>query len=483
MKSKWGILHPATMFLLLTLAVVLLSWIFDIYGLNVVNPQTGEPILVQSLLSAEGVRWMLRNVITNFTGFTPLGLVIVAMFGIGVAEHSGFITACMRAGSKKPGRVGRIVLLVVFLGILSNIVGDAGYIILLPVAATLFHSAGLHPVAGIIVAFVSVSCGYSANVLIGTIDPLLSRTTQEAAVSAGISGGGGVLSNYYFMAASTFLIGAVIYVITRKKLLPSLGVYEGKVSFDGHKPLSRRERRALALALVVGAAYFLVVFWSTFSSWGLLRGVTGGLVQSPFIVGILFILSLGIGIMGMVFGLASGRYRSDSDVVDGLIHPMHLLGVYLVITFFASQMFACLEYSQLNKCIAIAGANMLSSVETGSLWILVFFIFFVAFINLFMASATAKWAFMAFIFVPVFAKLGISPEQTQCAFRIGDSATNAITPFLSYMPLVLTYMQQYDRHSTYVTLLKHTWRYSLSVLLLWTLLFVGWYLSGMPLGF
>lgn len=483
MKNNWRILHPATMFFLLTLAVIFLSWICNVYRLNVVHPQTGEVIYVQNLLSPEGIRWILRHIITNFTGFAPLGLVMVAMFGLGVAEHSGFIVACIRGGVKDKQNKRSIILWVIVLGILSNMVGDAGYIILLPIAATLFHSVGLHPIGGIITAYVSVACGYSANIMLTTLDQMISNTTQDAAIAVGIyQSNTGALSNYYFMFVSAFLITAIIYFITRKKLLPLLGKYKGEVRFEGYKPLSRRERRAVRLSLFVGIIYLTIILWATFSSWGLLRGVNGGLIRSPFIAGILFLISLGAGLMGMVYGFASGRYRADTDVVEGLTQPMKLLGVYLVIAFFAAQMFACFEYSRLDKCLAIMGANLLSSVEMHSLWILLLFILFTACINLIMVSATAKWAFMAFIFVPVFAKLGISPDVTQCAFRIGDSATNAITPFLFYVPLVLTYMQQYDYQTTYLSLLKYTWRYSVGILLIWTLLFVVWYLTGLPFG-
>ena len=186
--------------------------------------------------------------------------------------------------------------------------------------------------------------------------------------------------------------------------------------------------------------------------------------------------------MGTVYGFSSGRYRTDADVIDGLAQPMKLLGVYFVIAFFAAQMFACFEYSHLDKCLAIMGANLLSSVEFGNLPTLVLFILFSAMINLIMVSATSKWTFMAFIFVPIFAKMGVTPDVVQCAFRIGDSATNAITPFLFYMPLVLTYMQQYDKQSSYLSLLRYTWRYSVYILISWTLLFILWYLTGLPLG-
>lgn len=218
MRNKWCMPHPATMFFLLTLGIIFLSWIFDVYGLNVRLPQTGEEIRVQSLLSPEGIRWLLRHVVTNFTGFAPLGLVIVAMFGIGVAQHSGFIDACIRKGLRNQRHnPWRIVLSVIVLGLLSNVVGDAGYIILLPIAATLFHSVGLHPIGGIIVAYVSVSCGYSANILLSTLDPMLAATTQEAADMTNVSGGRiGPLCNYYFFCVSTFLLIFIIYYITRK---------------------------------------------------------------------------------------------------------------------------------------------------------------------------------------------------------------------------------------------------------------------------
>ena len=482
-NSKWRMPHPATMFLLLTMAVVFLSWICDIYGLKVTLPQTGEEIRVQSLLSPEGIRWLLRHIVTNFTGFAPLGMVIVAMFGIGVAQHSGFIDACIRQGIRGKQEKEKIILWVIFLGLLSNVVGDAGYIILLPIAATLFHSVGLHPVAGIITAYASVACGYSANVVLSTMDPLLARTTEEAAVAGGIEHGDtGPLCNYFFMFVSTFLIAAVVYWVTRRKLLPAMGNYGGSTLFEGYKPLSRKERRALTMAIIVGVAYVALVLWLTFSSYGILRGVSGNLMRSPFIMGILFLISLGAGLMGMIYGFSSGRYRTDADVIEGLAQPMKLLGVYFVIAFFAAQMFACFEYSHLDKCLAIMGANLLSSIEFGNLSTLILFIIFSALINLIMVSATSKWTFMAFIFIPIFDKIGVSPDVVQCAFRIGDSATNAITPFLFYMPLVLTYMQQYDKNSSYLSLLRYTWRYSVYILIAWTLLFILWYLTGLPLG-
>lgn len=483
MKSKWRAPHPATMFFLLTLAVVFLSWICDIYGLKVTLPQSGEDIRVQSLLSPEGIRWWLRNAIGNFTGFAPLGMVIIAMFGLGVAIHSGFIDACIRIGVGKRQGKRKIIIWVIILGLLSNVIGDGGYIILLPIAAMLFQWVGLHPIAGIVTAYVSVACGYSANIVLSTMDPLLAHTTQEAAlVQTGYQGNTEPLCNYFFMSVSTVVIAAIVYWVTQNFLIPVLGKYEGSVRMEAYRPLSRKERRALTLAIIMAGIYTTLILWLTFSSYGILRGVNGGLMHSPFIAGILFLLSLGAGFTGMAYGFASGRYRYDNDVIDGLTQPIKLLGVYFVIAFFAAQMFACFEYSHLDKCFAIMGAELLSSYEPSPLLTLVLFVLFTALINLIMVSATSKWAFMSFIFIPMFAQMGITPDVTQCAFRIGDSSTNAITPFLFYMPLVLTYMRQYDKQITYGSLLKYTWRYSLYILVAWTVLFVIWYLLELPMG-
>lgn len=483
MRSKWRFPHPATMFFLLTLAVVFLSWICDIYGLKVTMPQSGESIRVQSLLSPEGIRWWLRNAIKNFTGFAPLGMVIVAMFGLGVAQHSGFIGACIRLGVGNRRDQKKIILWVIILGLLSNAIGDGGYIILLPIAALLFQWVGLHPIGGIVTAYVSVACGYSANVVLSTMDPLLAHMTQEAALAqTGYQGNTEPLCNYFFMSASTAVIAAIVYWITQRYLLPVLGRYEGVVKVEAYRPLSRKERRALMIAVVVASVYITLILWLTFSSYGILRGVNGGLMHSPFIAGILFLLSLGAGVTGMAYGFSSGRYRTSSDVIEGLTEPMKLLGVFFVIAFFAAQMFACFEYSHLDKCLAIMGADLLASFELPPLTALVLFIFFTASVNLIMVSATSKWAFMSFIFIPMFVQMGISPDITQCAFRIGDSSTNAITPFMFYMPLVLTYMRQYDKQITYGSLLRYTWRYSLGILAAWTVFFIVWYLLKLPMG-
>ncbi len=483
-KPSWGAMpHPATMFFALTLAVAFGSWICDVYGLRVWVPGTKEEIHVQSLLSPEGIRWALRNIVSNFTGFAPLGQVLVAMFGIGVAQHAGFAEACIRLLSRRglhpDGALGSVIIL----GLLSNVAGDAGYVFLLPAAATLFLFAGLHPVAGVVVAYVSVGCGYSANVVLTTLDAQLASVTQEAADTAGLTAETiSPLCNYLFFAASALLLGAVVFFLSRLCLLPSLGSWTGRHEGMTRKQLSSRERRALTVAFVTGGIYAGLTAWLTFSAHGILRSVSGGLTHSPFIEGILFLLSLGIGLMGGAYGFVSGRYRTDADLVSGLEQPARFLGGYLVMAFFAAQMLACLRYSRLDTCLAVAGADLLLSVPVGRLGSLLLFIVFTAVVNLLMVSATSKWTFMAFIFVPVLADAGIAPEAVQCAFRIGDSATNVATPFMLYLPLALACIQQYVPSATFGTLWRLTWRFSVCIFAAWILLFAGWYLMEWPWG-
>ena len=480
-NEKW-LLHPATMYFLLTAIIILLSWILDIYGIGLINPQTGEDLRIQSLISPEGIRWLLRHIVTNFTNFPPLGMVIVAMFGIGVAQNSGFLDICIRRVVRNNNKKSFIILLVIMLGLISNIIGDAGYIILLPIAASLFHNIKLRPIIGIITAYVSVACGYSANVIISTMDPLLAKITDEAIVSNGLRGVMvGPFSNYLFMAFSTIFIVAIIYWIVTKTLIPQIQGHNSVIDIQD-SVITKKEIRALYIASIIGLIYFSIIILSTFSSFGILRGVTGNLMRSPFIMGVLFLISFGLGVMGTAYGLCTGKYKSDIDVVKGLAQPMKLISFYLVIAFFAAQMFACLEYTNIDKYLIVLSSTFFSFISIDGLPMLLLLILYSALINLIMVSAVYKWTLISYTIIPLFLSIGISPEMAQCAFRIGDSSTNAITPFLFYMPLVLAYIQLYENKTSYLFLLKHTWRFSIYILIGWTLLFLLWYLTCLPLG-
>jgi len=483
MRSKYKEIHPATLFFLLTVGVILISWMLYIYGVRVVQPHTGEMLLVQNMLSPEGVRWTLRNVVSNFTSFAPLGMVLVAMLGIGVAQDSGLVDASIRFTLKNKSSQNRSILFLIFLGILSNVIGDAGYILLIPLSAVWFSYIGLHPVVGIITSFVSVAGGYSANVFISTLDPLIARVTQEAAVKSGVAHElVGPFCNYFFMFASTFLLIAVIFLLVKKWLIPLVHRKYALVEPLIYRALSRRERRSLLFSLFTAVLYAVLILVITFSPWGFLRGVSGGLIRAPFVMGALFLLSLGLGIMGVVYGFTSGRYRSDIDVIKGLSSSMRVLANFIVIAFFASQFFGALTYTHLDEYLVIKGAELLTSIQGPSYFILVIGVVGVASLNLVMVSSLAKWNLIAVLILPYFELNGWGPEVAQAVYRIGDSATNAITPFLFYMPLAFTYLQEYEGRSSFSRLLSYTWKFSCYILLLWTLFLVFWLQLGLPLG-
>lgn len=480
MKVKQN-LHPVTLYFLLGIFLVVFSWLGNLYGLMAVHPETGEILRIQNLLSPEGIRWFLRHVISNFTGFAPLGMVLVAMIGVGVAKHSGLLDICMRGVLKNRKAQREVMLSLIFLGVLSNVIGDAGYILLIPLSTALFIAVGLHPIAGILMTYVSVACGYSANFLLSTMDPLIARITQSAAEASGISTQHiGSLCNFIIMAVSVIPIIFVIYYLTKKWLLPKLGTY--KTESVDYKPLSRRERRSLMISFLVGGLYFFAVLWSTFSSQGILKGISGSLIRSPFIMGILFIISLGIALMGITYGLSVGIYRKEKEVIKGLGQSFQWLGDYLIIVFFASQMFALFNYSNIDKFLIINSTSLIASIQVGPLATLLVFILFTAMMNFFMVSAMEKWSVFSFIFIPLFASMGVSPEITQAAYRIGDSSTNVLTPFMFYLPLILAYLQKYDDRIGYATVVKYVWPYSLSILVVWVLVFILWYVAGLPFG-
>ena len=484
MTNKWRTPHPATMYLLLTMLIVFVSWICDIYGVSVINPQSGEEVRIQNLLNSEGIRWIIRHVQNNFSSFDPFGMAILALLGLGAAEHSGFINACLRYFTAKHNHKRAIILIIIVLGIGSSILGEIGYIILIPLAIYLFKAAKLPQQAGVIVAFVSVSCGFGANLFITAIDPMLMRYTQEAATNSNIAQNHiGIFSNYCFSAVSMLIQTAIIYVITYKQLIPKMQQKEAVID-EPYKPLSKKERQALFNSLIIGLAYIVIVVFATFSPWGILRGVMGDLTRSPFIFGSLFLISLWIGLMGVAYGFSTNNYNSDTDVINGLTQPLKILGNFLVICFFAAQLFACIEYSHLDQCLLVTAGNWFSSIK----WIhplptLIVFILLAAVLNLAVTSGTLKWSILAYFAIPILGKLGVGPEITQASFRIGNNATTIVTPLLPYIPWVLVWLMHFDKKASFDTLIHYTWRYSAAMLVSWIILFVAWYMLNIPFGF
>lgn len=474
--------HPATLFASLALLVILLSWVASMIGLSVNHPTTNELIEPENLLSKEGIGRILKNLISNYTNFAPLGTVLVAMLGIGIAEGSGLIGTALRLlVISAPQKLMTFVL--VLSGILSNTASEVGYVLLVPLAAIIFLAIGRHPIAGIAAAFAGVSGGYSANLLLGTIDPLLAGLSQEAAHIIDPNYLVNPACNYYFMAASVPMIALAGTWVTEKIVIPRLGKYEGDEKPEELNKLNALEKRGLKYALFAGLALASVLLAGIVPEDGILRGEDGDILHSPFMSGIVAIIFITAATMGIAYGIGAKTLASDSDVIKGMSKSMESLGAYMVLVFFASQFVAFFNWTQLGKIFAVEGAMLLEASGLGAIPLMILFIFLISGVNLLMGSASAKWALLAPVFIPMFMLIGYSPEFIQTAYRIGDSATNIISPMMSYFALIVVFFQKYDTKKTGIgTLVATMLPYTIVFLICWILLLVVWIIFGLPVG-
>ena len=474
--------HPATLFAVLALLVVLASGIAARLGLEVTHPGTGEIVRPVSLTTLEGLHRILTSLVTNFTSFAPLGTVLVAMLGIGVMEASGLIGTGLRLlVLSAPRRL--LTFVIVFAGVMSNTAAEVGYVLLVPLGGMIFLAAGRHPVAGLAAAFAGVSGGYSANLLLGTVDPLLAGLTQEAAHIVRPGYLVNPACNYYFMAVSTFVLSAAGTWVTERVVVPRLGAYTGPRSGERLERLSAAEGRGLRWAGVAAALFVAVLALGTVPADGFLRDrATGDLLHSPFLSGIVAFIFVGGTLTGIAYGAAAGTIRSDADVMKGMGSAISSLGGYLVLVFFAAQFVAYFNWTQLGLIVAVEGAQALSASGLGGLPLVLGFVFLTAFINLFMGSASAKWAVMAPVFVPMLMLLGHSPELVQAAYRVGDSSSNVISPMMSYFALIVAFFERYQAKSGIGTVVATMLPYTLVFLLAWSALLGVWMLLDLPLG-
>ena len=475
--------HPATIFLLLALAVLGASAIGSWAGLTAVHPGTGKAITVVNLLTVEGLHLVLEKAVSNFTSFAPLGTVLVALLGIGVAEGSGLIGTLLRLlVLSAPRRL--LTFVVVLAGILSNAASEVGYVLLIPLAAVIFLAAGRHPLAGLAAAFAGVSGGYSANLVLGTIDPLLAGLTQEAAHIVDPAYTVSPAANYYFLAVSTFLITAAGTWVTEKLVVPRLGAYAGAEKADGElRPLDAAEKKGLRNAILVLALFAAVVLWGVVPEGGFLRDLkTGGVLHSPLLTAIVPFIFLGGALAGIAYGAGAGTMKNDAAVVKAMSRSMETLGSYMVLVFFAAQFVAWFNWSHLGLIGAVKGAELLKSTGLGGIPLMLGFVVLSAGVNMLMGSASAKWAVMAPVFVPMLMLLGYTPELTQAAYRVGDSVTNVISPTMSYFALILATVQRYDAKAGLGTLIATMLPYTFVFLVSWSLLLMGWIALDLPVG-
>lgn len=473
--------NPASLFAIFAFLVLLLSWLGHTLGWSATHPATGETVMVENLLSRDGIHRILLETVNNYTGFAPLGIVMVALLGIGVMESSGLISAAVRLLVIKAPRRS-LTFTIVLVGVLSNIASDLGYILIIPIAGIIFHSVGRHPIAGIAAAFAGVSGGFSANLAIGTIDPLLAGLSTEAAHILDPSYYVLPTANYYFMAVSTFIIAITGTWVTERIVEPRLGCYRGEVNPENLALLSSREKKALLASIGVFLVWIGLFLWGILPENGFFRGAGNSILHTPLLKGFIAVLFLVSSSMGIVYGFMTGKFKSDNDVVKGMSDSFKGLVSFLVLVFFAAQFVAWFKWSNLGLVLAIDGASLLQRLHIGTVPLILLFVLFSGFLNLFMGSASAKWAILAPVFVPMFMLLGYSPELSQAVFRIGDSVTNIVSPMMSFFALIIVYFEKYNPKAGIGTLISTMLPYTIAFFIAWTALIIAWVLLELPLG-
>ncbi|QUW22938.1 AbgT family transporter [Sporosarcina sp. Marseille-Q4063] len=480
---------PVTIFIIFTLLVIGISHVLYILGIGVsfegVNNESGqiETLTVKSvsLLVPEGIAYMFSNVVKNFTSFVALGPVLVAMLGVGVAEKSGYISALMtNTVTKAPKKF--VTPIVVLMGVLSNVAASVGYVVLVPLGAIIFLGFKRHPLAGLSAAFAGVAGGYSANLFLGTNDPLLSGITTEA---AHILDAGYIVNptdNWFFMFVSTFLIVIIGTLVTDKLIEPKLGKYIPDQAIEHQNVVSSVEKKGLLWANISILVTIIAIALLVLPENGVLRGEGGSLIQSPFMSSIIFMMMLIFLIPGVVYGFVTKTIKNDKDIARLMASSLETMSGFIVLIFFAAQFVALFNYTNLGTIIAVKGADFLQSIHLEGAPLLVALIFITTIINLFIAADSAKWAIMAPVFVPMFMQMGIAPEVTQVAYRVGDSSTNIISPLMPFFPLVVAFAQRYGKENGVGTVISLMLPYSIIILISWTIFFVIWYVLGIPVG-
>jgi aminobenzoyl-glutamate transport protein len=451
-----------------------------------IDPRTKQPIRIESQLTGAALAAFLSRMVTTFTSFHPLGIVLVSLLGVGIAEHTGFINAGLKALLGVTS-VRLLTPVLIAAGILSHTAADAGYVLVIPLGGVIFYAAGRHPLAGIAAAFAGVSGGFSATFVPSSLDPLLAGLTQEAARLIDPERAVNPLSNYFFTTASAAVVILIGWFVTDRVIEPrvqSLAV-DGDVSqFTQLGDVGPKERRGLRWALgALGASLVLLAAWS-WPEGSAMRAPNGQLTAAaaPLMQAIVPLIFLFFATPGIVFGYVAGTVASHRDIVKGMSTAMSTMGYYIVLAFFVSQFIDAFGRSNLGALFALKGAATLRALGLPAQVTVFGIIVLTTFVNLFIGSASAKWALLAPIFVPMLMQLGLSPELTQAAYRVGDSSTNIITPLMPYFPLVVVFCQRYVTGAGIGTLVSMMLPFSAAFLTGWTLFLILYWITGIPLG-
>ncbi|MEJ5920046.1 AbgT family transporter [Corynebacterium sp. H78] len=510
--------NPFWLFVILAGVVIISSWIGSAAGMTAKDPATGDTIAVQNLATAEYFQKMVTDAVTNFTEFAPLGLILVCMLGVAIAEYSGLIGSAIRAAIAKVHSPMLLTFVVALAGVTGSIASDAVYVILIPLGAASFKAVGRNPIVGAMVAFAASSAGFNASLVLNITDVLLAGISTTAAAFVDPEYVVSPLANYFFTMASSIVLATIITVVTEffitKHVVKTINdehinheaaeftkpgakkavaEADAKANAENHASgdstddreqlkLDSNERRGLAFAGIM--AVIALASWTAFLviPGSPLRGEGDGILNSPLLTDIVVSIAIFFAATGIAYGVGAKTIRSSSDIPDFMERGLDTLTAMMVLFFAVAQFTAYFKWSNLGQWTAIKGAEFLTTADLPPLVLFAALVLLVAVLNLLITSGSAQWALMAPVVVPMLMYVNVSPEVAQQLFRIGDSPTNIITPMSPYFALALTFLQKYYKPAGVGTLMSLALPYAISMLVGWFLFFVIWYLAGIPLG-
>ncbi|WP_080872028.1 AbgT family transporter [Oceanobacillus timonensis] len=473
---------PFVLFIGLAVLMIILSWIFNLFNASVVHPGSGEEVPIKSLLSGEGLEFILTSMLDNFTGFAPLGLVLVMMLGIGLAEKVGLLDYTIRKTIlKSPPFL--LTYTVVFAGIMGNLASDAAVVLIPPLAALVFYKVGRHPLAGLTAGFAGAGAGFTANLFIAGTDALLAGISTEAAQIVDETMLVTPVDNWYFNIVSVFVLTIVGGLVTTRFIEPRLGKYEGNAVEEADAEELPHAGKGLLYAVIAGLIYIGIVAVAVFIPNSPLTNEEGGIIpSSPFLDGIVPLVLFLFIIVGVTFGITVGKIKSGKDVSGYMAESIKDMASYIVLVFAIAQFTAYFNWSNLGTWLAVNGADFLTSINFTGIGLIIGYIIFTALLNFLITSGSAKWAIEAPIFVPMFMQLGYHPAFTQVAYRVADSSSNIITPLFPYMVIILAFMQRYDKKASIGTYISLMLPYTITFLVTWIILILIFYFTGIPFG-
>ena len=475
---------PITLFVVLCVIILLASWILAFRNVTAVHPGTGETLQAINLLSKEGIQMFISNITNNFQSFPPLGLVIIVMMGAGLADKSGLMTVFLRNSVAGAPKV-LVTALIVFIGINAVAVGDAGFVVLPPLAALVFLGLGRHPLAGLYAAYAAVAGGFAACMMVQMGDVIATGFTISAAQLIDPSYNSTPAMNFYFMFVSALVLLPIGVLVNNKIVEPRLGEYENKEKIQNtQEKITNQERKALKWAGIVTLIMLAIMIALCIGPNAFFADADGSIISSnaPLMKGIVPVVTVLFLVPGLTFGIVAKTIRSDREAVAMMSASVGELGGYIVLAFFASQFMALFSQSNIGPILSIKGAEWLQQIGFQGIPLLIAFVIVASILNLFLGSAGAKWAIMAPIFVPMFMLLGYDPALTQICYRIGDSLTNTLTPLFSYFPILLGFIRKYQKDAGLGTVLANMLPYSACFAVVWILLLIVFVLFNIPLG-